>query len=83
MEVDEDNTEMSRSQGQKTFICPECGEPFIAIPPDKNHSIVTLDEKEAYEKAGGTVIKRIIDCEECGRLTRLYWYQEKPQSTLP
>jgi DNA-directed RNA polymerase subunit M/transcription elongation factor TFIIS len=81
MEVDEDNMEMSRSQGQKTFICPECGEPFTAIPPDKNHSMVTLDEKAACEKADGTVIKRLIDCEECGRLTKLYWYQERSQST--
>lgn len=80
MEVGEDDREMSRSRGKKTFICPECGEPFTAIPPDENHKIVTLDEKEAYERADGTVIKRIIDCEECGRLTKLCWYQEKSQS---
>ena len=79
MEVDGDNREMSKAQGQRTFICPECGEPFTAIPPDRDHKIVTLSEKEAYERTGGTVIRRIIDCEECGRLTRLYWYLEKPQ----
>lgn len=73
---------MSKPQRQKTFICPECGEPFTAIPPDRNHIVVTLDVNEAYEKGDGTVIKRTIDCEECGRLTILYWFQEKLKPAL-
>jgi len=68
-----------KSDSERTFSCPECGNRYTAYPPDDNHDRAALDEQEAKDNASGTIIKIVHDCENehCRRPITLYWYRQK------
>ena len=66
-----------KSDNERIFSCPECGEPYTAYPPDDSHDTVTLDEQEAKTNALGKIITIMHDCNSCKKTITLYWYHQK------
>ena len=56
----------------RTLACRNCGEPYIANPPDDLHTTSTLVTTEF--SAGLTCVKIPYSCKNCGRINLLYWY---------
>lgn len=66
---------MVKNEKERIFSCPECGNPYVAFPPDDLHDTASL--KEPSSNNASDIIKIIHDCEKCKTPITIYWYQRK------
>jgi hypothetical protein len=66
---------MAKNSKQRIFNCPECGNPYVAYPPDDLHETAALKEPSAADSSD--TIKIIHDCEKCKTPITIYWDHQK------
>lgn len=66
---------MAKDSKQRIFSCPECGNPYVAFPPDDIHDVATIKEPSMVEAR--SVVKIIHDCEHCKTPITVYWYKRR------
>jgi rubredoxin len=59
------------SNTNKSFSCGYCGVEYNAIKPDDIHT------KANKYKINRSDIETTHSCNDCGKLTRLYWSEQK------